>query len=133
MPAIPPTPLVAVVCLEFAQVPDPAPREPPVDPHPVVRIASEGATLLSVADARASGLGVKGQRLHVTTRQPPGPGAAIVDWQALEQQVGWSIEVDREGTYRVQVQLACPAPYHGSNFVVKGPVDSLTGPRWART
>jgi alpha-L-fucosidase len=127
LPPLPPTPMVAVVCLEFAQAPDPAPREPPVDPHPVVRIASQGATVLSVADARASGLGVKGQRLHIIARRPPGPGAAIVDWQALEQQVGWSIEVDREGTYRVQVQLACPAPYHGSNFVVEGPVYGLTG------
>jgi alpha-L-fucosidase len=127
LPAIPPTPTASVVHLEFAQAPGLPPREPPVDSQPVVHIALERATVLSVADARASGLGVKGQRLHITARRPPGPRAAIVDWQALEQQVGWSIEVEREGIYQVQVQLACPAPYHGANFVVEGPVNGLTG------
>ena len=127
LPSVPPSPMVSVVHLEFAQAPPLATRERRVDPKPIVQIDSSGATVLSVAEARASGLGVKGHRLHVAARQPPGSGSAIVDWQALEQQVTWSIEAIHEGIYRAEVQLACPAPYHGSSFVVEGQVDELTG------
>ena len=126
LPMAPPGGLVYALQLQFSEEPKKTAVMPFNDPVQIIQLKSKGRTLLGVDRAKKIGMGLKGSRLTVAKRKGT-PEQVVANWNTLEQQLVWTVDAPSAGTYRVRLQVACPKPFDGSTFVVKGPQDALTG------
>jgi hypothetical protein len=124
---LPSEPTAEAICLRFRHLVPHEPRKPAT----VQRIVHLVRSVLPVADAKAEGLGVKGQRVRVMERKPAREGdpmeltSVVTNWHAQEQRLVWTVDAPYAGTYRVSLWLACPEPYAGSTYALRGDLDAL--------
>jgi len=127
LPMLPPDPSVSVIRLRFSEIPKVVSTRRQADQVPVVQLAERGRTALGVADAKVEGLGLKGSRLKVTQMPSGKPERVVTNWNAPEQRLTWTVGSPSARAYEGRILLACPTPFEGSAFVVKGTIDSIAG------
>jgi alpha-L-fucosidase len=77
---------------------------------PKVQADASGVLILKAADAE-----IKGSTARL---QGSGDDANIGYWTNAEDAVNWTVEVDRPGTYKVEVRYACEPGSEGSTYTV---------------
>ena len=122
LPMSPPDPDLNVIRLRFRRAPKIVGGKTRAEKAETIHVNEKSRTRLSVHDAKPGGRGVKGSRLKVTKE---GPEMAVTNWFAPEHRLTWSIEAPRARNFRLRIRLACPKPYDGAIFVVKGRIGSV--------
>lgn len=91
------------------------------------------AIVLSPDQATLKGFGFKGNVLRTVVLRPaevevirPAETAIAAFWTP-EQAAQWRVQCGRAGRYRVAVELACPAPFDGTGFVLEAAGQKLAG------
>ncbi len=124
LPMSPPDPDLNVIRLRFRRAPKIVGGRTRAEKAETIHVNEKSRTRLSVQDAKPEGRGVKGSRLKVTKE---GPETAVTNWFAPEHRLTWSVVAPRAGNFRLRIRLACPKPYDGATFVVKGRIGSVEG------
>ena len=133
LPMAPPLALIHAIRLRYTQPPK---TRHPARPRPrtvVAVVNTNKPTVLGVANARPSGLGVKGAPLRIgdrpnTGRRTPTALSQVTSsWAAYEQKLTWTVEAPQAMSCDVGILLACPRPFHGATFVVRTRGQKVTG------
>ena len=110
-------------------------RKPPREQAAGVVPCTTGPAAISLSPDQATlkGFAFKGNVLRTQVLRPaemevkrPAETAIGAYWTP-EQTAQWRVQCDRAGTYRVSVEMACPAPFEGTGFVVEAAGQKLSG------